>query len=154
MDKQNFYQEKYEYYRTLNLWAVFGISIPSIGYFFSDCYLLGGFSTETLISRSAIIIPFLIYLILNKYTKDYRIMVPMSYAIGHGVMWCTIWACTYLDDLSFACVGFFIILFIFMAFGIAAPLQDKAREYFWAGLGDCCLWILRLQILFYTIRIT
>lgn len=33
MDKQNFYQEKYEYYRTLNLWAVFGISIPSIGYF-------------------------------------------------------------------------------------------------------------------------
>ena len=28
MDKQNFYQEKYEYYRTLNLWAVFGISIP------------------------------------------------------------------------------------------------------------------------------
>lgn len=42
MDKQNFYQEKYEYYRTLNLWAVFGISIPSIGYFFSDCYLLGG----------------------------------------------------------------------------------------------------------------
>jgi hypothetical protein len=94
MDKQNFYQEKYEYYRTLNLWAVFGISIPSIGYFFSDCYLLGGFSTETLISRSAIIIPFLIYLILNKYTKDYRIMVPMSYAIGHGVMWCTIWACT------------------------------------------------------------
>ena len=58
MDKQNFYQEKYEYYRTLNLWAVFGISIPSIGYFFSDCYLLGGFSTETLISRSAIIIPF------------------------------------------------------------------------------------------------
>ena len=122
MDKQNFYQEKYEYYRTLNLWAVFGISIPSIGYFFSDCYLLGGFSTETLISRSAIIIPFLIYLILNKYTKDYRIMVPMSYAIGHGVMWCTIWACTYLDDLSFACVGFFIILFIFMAFGIAAPL--------------------------------
>ena len=27
MDKQNFYQEKYEYYRTLNLWAVFGISI-------------------------------------------------------------------------------------------------------------------------------
>lgn len=87
MDKQNFYQEKYEHYRTLNLWAVFGISIPSIGYFFSDCYLLGGFSTETLISRSAIIIPFLIYLILNKYTKDYRIMVPMSYAIGHSVMW-------------------------------------------------------------------
>mgnify|MGYP000236625584 CR=1 FL=1 len=102
--------------------TLFGISIPSIGYFFSDCYLLGGFSTETLISRSAIIIPFLIYLILNKYTKDYRIMVPMSYAIGHSVMWCTIWACTYLDDLSFACVGFFIILFIFMAFGIAAPL--------------------------------
>lgn len=34
MDKQNFYQEKYEYYRTLNLWAVFGISIPSIRIFF------------------------------------------------------------------------------------------------------------------------
>lgn len=30
MDKQNFYQEKYEHYRTLNLWAVFGISIRRI----------------------------------------------------------------------------------------------------------------------------
>lgn len=50
-------------------------------------------------------------------------MVPMSYVIGHSVMWCTIWACTYLDDLRYTCVGFFIILFIFLAFGIAAPLK-------------------------------
>ena len=138
MDKQNFYQEKYGYYRTLNLWAVFGISIPSIGYFFSDCYLLGGFSTETLISRSAIIIPFLIYLILNKYTKDYRIMVPMSYAIGHSVMWCTIWACTYLDDLSFACVGFFIILFIFM---------ERGEDFDYIGLSYYPFWHGTLQML-------
>ena len=122
-NKQKFYQEKFEYYRKMNFWAVIAISIPSIGYFFSDCYLIGEFSTKTLIPRAAILIPLIIFLLINSHTKDYHIIVPVSYLIGHSVMWCTIWSCMYLDDLSFACVGFFIILFIFLAIGIAAPLS-------------------------------
>lgn len=121
MEKRKFYQGKYEYYRIMNMWVVISVSILSIGYFLSDCYLLGGFSTVTLIPRTAIIVPLLLFLWLNAHTKDYHIMIPMSYIVGHVVMWGTIWSCVYLDDLSYACVGFFIIHFIFMALGIAAP---------------------------------
>lgn len=122
MDKRQYRQEKYEYYQKMNFWAVVSIALPSMLYYFSDCYLMGGFYPQTIIPRTIVLIPFGIFMIANHYTKDYRIMVPLSYLVGHGVMWGTIWACTYLENLSYACVGFFIILFIFLGFGIAAPL--------------------------------
>ena len=107
----------------MNLWAVIAVTFPSMAYYFSDCYLIGEFTAKTIIPRTVIIIPFLIYVFLNSHTKDYRIMVPMGYLVGHGAMWGTIWACVYLDNLSFACVGFFIIMFVFMALSTAAPLK-------------------------------
>ncbi|MBS4816734.1 hypothetical protein [Jutongia sp.] len=53
--------------------------------------------------------------------KDYRVIVPLSYLIAHSIMWCTIWACAYLPDLTFASDGFIIIMAIFIFFGFAAP---------------------------------
>lgn len=50
-------------------------------------------------------------------------MVPMAYLVAHGVMWCTIWACIYLPDLSFACAGFISVNFIFLALAISAPIE-------------------------------
>lgn len=123
MDKSKYYQDKYEYYKRVNFWAVLSIGIPSMGYFFSDCYLIGEFSTQTLIPRMSVLVSLAIFIIANMRTNNYRIMVPLSYLVGHGVMWGTIWSCTYLEDLSFACVGFFIVMFTFVAFGIAAPLK-------------------------------
>lgn len=48
-------------------------------------------------------------------------IVPLSYLIAHSIMWCTIWACVYLPDLTFASDGFIIIMAIFIFFGFAAP---------------------------------
>ena len=48
-------------------------------------------------------------------------IVPLSYLIAHSIMWCTIWACAYLPDLTFASDGFIIIMAIFIFFGFAAP---------------------------------
>lgn len=126
MSKQKFYQAKYEYYRSMNMWVVIAACILSIAYFFSDCYLFGKLTTITLIPRMAFVVPFGVYMILNAHTKDYRIMVPMTYVFGHGVMWCTIWACYYLNSLKYACVGFLIILFCSFIFGIAAPIAGAA----------------------------
>lgn len=124
MSRQEFYQAKFEYYRDMNFWMIVAVGIFSIGYFFSDCYLLGKMTMVTLLPRMVILLPLAVFLLLNAHTKDYRIMIPMSYVIGHGVMWSTIWACTYLEDLRYAFVGFLIIHFIFLVLGIAAPIWE------------------------------
>lgn len=123
MNKNKYYQSKFEYYRTINTCMIIAVSILSIGYYLSDCYLFGKFELTTLIPRFSILLPFTIFMILNHKTNSFRIMVPMSYFVAHCVMWCTIWACYFLDDLRFACVGFIIINFIFLVLGIAAPLK-------------------------------
>lgn len=123
MTKQEFNQAKFGYYRNANMWIVIAVGVFSIAYFFSDCYLFGYMTTKTLVPRMAILLPLAAFLLANAYTQDYRIIIPMSYIIAHGVMWCTIWSCVYLPDLSFACEGFIIIHFIFGALGIVAPLE-------------------------------
>lgn len=123
MTKQEFYQSKFEYYRVVNMWIVIAASVPSVAYFISDCYLFGYMTTKTLLPRMAILIPLAVFLWANAHTKNYRIIVPLSYIVAHGTMWCTIWACAYLPDLSYACEGFIIIHFIFVALGIVTPLK-------------------------------
>lgn len=122
MKDKKFFQAKYEYYRTTNMWIIVFSSVFSITYFWSDCYLFGGFRLATLPARLFILVPMCLYLAANQLTKDYRIMIPLSYVTAHSVMWCTIWACVYLPDLSYALVGFIVIHFIFLAAGMAAPM--------------------------------
>lgn len=126
MSRQKFCQEKFEYYRKMNQWVVIAVSCLSVAYYLSDCYLIGRMTLETFPSRAMILalLPFFIW--LNAHTKDYRIMVPASYLMGHAIMWGTILACRHLDNLAFACVGFFIIQFIFLVLGIGAPIPIAA----------------------------
>ncbi len=123
MNKGKYYQAKYEYYRSMHLWVIIASCISSIFYFISDCALCGGFNYQTLIPRISIIIPLIIFIICYKHTKDYRIMITLGFVVSHCVMFCTIWACYYLEDLSFACAGFLIINVIFLALGIASPVK-------------------------------
>lgn len=129
MNKRIFYQSKYVYYRLFHMWIIIAASLSSIMYYLSDCYLFGKFTTETLLARTFILVPLAVFMILYFHTKNYRIMIISGYIVAHGVMWCTIWACYYLDDLSFACVGFIIINFIFLALGITAPMKTSVISH-------------------------
>ena len=77
----------------------------------------------TVPARIAILFPFAIFMIVNAKVNDYRIIVPISYLVGHSVMWCTIGACVYLPDLTFASDGFIIIMAAFILLGFAAPCK-------------------------------
>ena len=116
-----FYQSKFEHYRVMNMWIVIASCISSLFYVISDWYLFGEINMVTVPARTAILIPFAIFMIVNAKVKDYRVIVPLSYLIAHSIMWCTIWACVYLPDLTFASDGFIIIMAIFIFFGFAAP---------------------------------
>ena len=87
-----FYQAKFEYYRKMNMWLVIVISISSSFYTISDWYLFGRINPVTVPARIAILLPFAIFMIVNAKVNDYRIIVPISYLVGHSVMWCTIGA--------------------------------------------------------------
>lgn len=123
MDYFAFWQSKYEYYKTMLLWVVIASGLASVLYFASDCYLLGGFNTATLIPRLAIMVPLTVFLVVNKKCNNYKIMMPMAYVVAHSIMWCTIWACANLTNLDFAAEGFVIVNYVFMAVGIAAPVH-------------------------------
>ena len=118
-----FWQSKYEYYKLIVLFVVIGASLSSILYFISDCYLMGEFTTVTLIPRMAILVPMIIFIIAYIHSNKYSTMMIWAYVVAHGVMWCTIWSCVYLTDLSFAVEGYVIINYVFMALGIAAPIH-------------------------------
>lgn len=121
-NKKAFWQSKYEYYKKIIKWVAIASSASSVLYYFSDCYLFGGFETATLIPRLAILIPLIAFLILLKKSNSYKVIVPAAYIVAHGVMWCTIWACAHLPNLDFAAEGFVIINYVFLAMGIGAPI--------------------------------
>lgn len=120
---RTFYQAKFEYYRNINKWLVIVISISSLFYTISDWYLFGQINLITVPARTAILIPFAVFMAVNAKVNDYRIIVPLSYLVGHSVMWCTIGACIFLPDLTFASDGFIIIMAIFILLGFAAPYK-------------------------------
>lgn len=123
IDKADFYQSKYEYYKHFSLWVVVVSSLASIAYFVSDCQLFGRFAIETLLPRTIILIPMTMYIFLSKKIKSYKIMVPLEYLIVHMVMWTTIWAIYYLPDKTHASEGFIIMHLMFCGIGFSAPFH-------------------------------
>lgn len=117
----DFYQSKFIYYRTMNTLAVIFSVIAEMTYFISDCQLFNRFAKETLIPRCSIIILLFLFLILNKATKNYKIIIPASYIVIHAIMWSTIWAIYYLPIKTHASEGFIIMHLMFLAIGFAAP---------------------------------
>ena len=122
-EKRTFYQSKYDYYRTFNLCMAIVSVLAYLSYFFTDCGIFGRFAHETLLSRIIIIIPFAIFIVLQKKVKDYRIMVPATYLLIHCIIWCTDWATYLLPDRQHAISGMIIMNLIFMCAGFAAPFS-------------------------------
>lgn len=121
IDKNDFYQSKYDFYKKFTFWVVIFSCLASTTYFISDCQLFGRFAEETLIARMNILIPMLIYIIIYRRNGSYKIMVPLAYIILHMIMWNTIWAIYYLPDRTHASEGFIIMHLMFFAMGFCAP---------------------------------
>ena len=122
-ERRQFYQSKYEYYGTYHLWVIIIACLASVTYFISDCQLFGRFAWETLVPRTFILLPMIVYIMLHNKVKDYRIMIPFAYLIIHGIIWCTIWAIYYLPIKQHANEGFIIMHLLFFAVGLYSPFR-------------------------------
>lgn len=119
--KDDFYQFKYDYYRQMDIWTLIVSVYANMFYWISDCQLFGRVAYETLLPRTFMIIPLTIFLLVKDKIRSYKIMVPISYLILHGIMWCTIWAIYYLPIKQHANEGFIIMHLMFIAVGFCAP---------------------------------
>ena len=123
IDKNDFYQSKYDYYKHFSFWVIVVSSLASITYFISDCQLFNRFAIETLLPRTIILVPMVIYIIFAKRIKSYKIMVFFEYIIIHLIMWNTIWAIYYLPIKTHASEGFIIMHLMFCGIGFSAPFH-------------------------------
>lgn len=122
-EKDDFYQSKFEYFKKYAVLVVTCASIVSLFYFISDCQLFGRFAYETLIPRCSILIPLVIFLVVKKHCKSYKVLVPIMYAVLHCIMWCTIWAIYFLPIKQHANEGFIIMHLMFQALAFCAPIK-------------------------------
>lgn len=118
-EHRDFLQSKYEYYRRFNTCAVVCACLLSVVYFVRDCMALGRFSAETLPARMCILIPMIIFLIINT-CKDYRVAL-ISQLLIHMITWCGIWAMYRLSDSTQADEYFAIMQLVFLAMSFGAP---------------------------------
>lgn len=120
-ERQDFYQSKYDYYRTFNTGLMIVSVVSYLTFFFTDCGIFGRFAYETLLPRSIILVPFIIFMVMESKIKDYRIMVPAYYLLIHFIIWFTDWSTYLLPDRQHAISGMIIMNLIFVCAGFAAP---------------------------------
>jgi len=121
IDPREFYKSKYLFYHRFTFWVVVIAAIGIVSYFVSDCMIFGRFAWETLPGRFTPLILLIAFIILNKKTEDYRIMVPASYLTVLSTLWCTIWVVYFLPDKTHFSEGSVLTQFLFFAVGFAAP---------------------------------
>ena len=119
-----FYQSKFDYYRKIAALAAVVTGLAEVTYFISDCMIFGRFANETLFPRISIMIPLLIFALINSKINNYKVGSIIYYIIPHLSMWATIWAIWYLPNRDFAREGFIIMHFAFLCVGIAMPARQ------------------------------
>ena len=119
--KEKFLQAKWDYYSKFTQAIVFFGSLASIFYLVSDWQLFGRIPLEVFTPRLFIILPLILYMILVKKVKDYKILSVASLVMCHAIMWCTIGAIVYLPDKTHASEGFVIMNLLFFGVSFGTP---------------------------------
>lgn len=122
-ERKAFYQSKYEYYASFNFRLITVAFLSYLTFFITDCEIFDKFAFETVLPRFIVIVPFVIYALLYKFVKDYRILVTATYLMIHIIIWCTDWATYLLPDRSYAVPGMIIMNLIFVCAGFCAPMH-------------------------------
>ncbi len=142
-ERADFYQSKFDYYRTLSFFSAILTVLMQTTYFVTDCQIFGRFATETLLPRFSVLLPMLILIIINPKIKNYRVGAVLYYLFPHIAMWATIWTIWYLPNRDFAREGFIIMHFAFLAVGMGMPLiyHIIAHGFLFCNIIISNLWI-------------
>ncbi|MBQ4068421.1 MAG: GGDEF domain-containing protein [Lachnospiraceae bacterium] len=121
--RREFYQSKYDYYKSFNRGLLIVSTIAYITFFFTDCGIYGRFAYETIIPRSIVLLPLFVFLFMYKKTSNYKIMNIASYFMVHIIIWLTDWSTYILPDREYAGEGMIVMNLIFVCAGFCAPFR-------------------------------
>ena len=78
-ERDDFYQYKYDYYRQMNIWTLILSVCANTLYWISDCQLFGRIAYETLLPRTFMVIPLIIFLMIKDKIKSYGSNIILNY---------------------------------------------------------------------------
>lgn len=121
--REGYYQSKYDYFKVFNRSLVIITTLAYLSFMITDCLIFGRFSYETALSRFIVIIPAVLFLVLEHKVSSYKIMVPATYLMIHIIIWCTDWSTYLLPDRTYAVAGMIVMNLVFVCAGFAAPFK-------------------------------
>lgn len=139
-DKIEFYQSKYDYYRTFNIYGLGVSCFAFIILFVTDMNDFNYHAVYSLLIRSLVLLPFFAIIIADKKIRDYRIMSIISYTTVHSIIGTSIWVTLESPDQSSATANFLFMGFILLIVSFCAPPSYTIishwiliAEIFWTG---------------------
>ncbi|MCR4841793.1 MAG: diguanylate cyclase [Eubacterium sp.] len=120
---ETFYQSKYAHYKRVSRWVCALIVVVNLLYFIGDCFVVKGFSNDTLFPRCISFAALAVFMWAYKKYPYYRRVMPFFYLVPYAVMWSTIWAMWYLPSTGSTRELFVVLQFAFMAIGLCVPLK-------------------------------
>lgn len=95
-ERSDFYEYKCNYYQFFVKICLTGGCLAAIMYIISDRMLNGSF-LPTLIPRFSLIIPCLLFWIVEDKVKNWRIQIILDYMLAHMIVLSTIWSVIHLE---------------------------------------------------------
>ena len=139
-DKIEFYQSKYDYYKTFN---IYGLGVSCFAFIILFVTDINGFNHSaiySLVIRSLVIFPFFATVIASKKIKDYRIMSIISFITVHTIIGTSIWVTLLLPDQASVTANFLFMGFILLIVSFCSPPSYTIisqwmliAEIFWTG---------------------
>ncbi len=113
-EKQDFYQYKCDYYQFFIKLILILSSLASLSYLVSDYQLNGNTIMPTLIPRTSILIPLILYIVLEPKAKGYKAKAFLNYLLLNLIVFATIWSVYHLEIKTHFSEGATIMNFIFL----------------------------------------
>ncbi|MCR5100129.1 MAG: GGDEF domain-containing protein [Butyrivibrio sp.] len=127
-ERDTFYQYKCLYYQFFIKLALTGGCMASIMYIISD-YQINGSFMPTLVPRFSILLPLILFWILDPRIHNYKYLIFMDYTILICIQLATIWSVYYLQDKTHFSEGTITMHIIFFTVCLASRFKDTLYTY-------------------------
>ncbi|MQN01874.1 MAG: GGDEF domain-containing protein [Lachnospiraceae bacterium] len=134
-EREKFLDFKLRYYQFFIKVSLTATCLSSILFLVSDAQLSGTFGS-TVITRFSVMLPLILYLIVEPRIKGRRLKTFSDYFLSECIVWATIWSVYHLTNKVHFAEGSFSMNLIFIILGLGTSAASGLINYavFFAGL--------------------
>lgn len=127
---EDFLKSKFDYFWKSSYGVVIIGAAFSFLFYLTDCLAFGGFPLKPLIARISVVIPLVLFIVINKKVTNWKVLLASGYAVLFCITWSIIWALSYRDSKFHANEGFMIMHVLFLGIEICSPLKKSIIAHF------------------------